>query len=439
MEEEKFDLEAFVENEVKSVQVVDLHTHLFPPEHDELFLWGIDELLNYHYIVSEFFMVASSDVTSQAFFAEYTEEKRSDLIWTTLFVLRTPVSEACQGVIRVLSRLGLEKHLKDDTLDSIRAWFHERQKDPREYAKTIFELAGIKYVVMTNIPFVEEEARYWENQVNFDKTLFKSALRVDQLLTADWETFAKVVFKIEDFNKFQKMVVEGYLSKSELLEKILDYLECWARKIDALYLFASTPAKFEYEENAETPSQDMKFNLPRASELIDKVLIPLARKLNLPIGLKVGACRGVNPDLAPCNGGDGVEVVDTKFLQSLCRKFADVKFLVTFLARSNQHEACVLSNKFRNCHLYGCWWFCNNPSIIEEITNMRIEMLGTAFTAQHSDARVIDQLIYKWDHSRNIIGKCLIKRYKELQKVGYFVSKNQVGNSNSMLFPNIVV
>jgi hypothetical protein len=40
----------------------------------------------------------------------------------------------------------------------------------------------------------------------------------------------------------------------------------------------------------------------------------------------------------------------------------------------------------------GCWWYCFTPSIVKEITQMRIEMLGVAFTAQHSDARVLDQL-----------------------------------------------
>jgi hypothetical protein len=41
----------------------------------------------------------------------------------------------------------------------------------------------------------------------------------------------------------------------------------------------------------------------------------------------------------------------------------------------------------------GCWWYCFTPSIVREITHMRIEMLGTAFTAQHSDARVLDQYV----------------------------------------------
>ena len=112
---------------------------------------------------------------------------------------------------------------------------------------------------------------------------------------------------------------------------------------------------------------------------------------NLPLALKIGAHRGVNPDLL--SAGDGMIFADAGTLARLCSKFPKVRFLATFLSKSNQHEAIVLASKFRNLHLYGCWWYCNNPSIIEEITRMRVEMLGTSFTAQHSDARVMDQLM----------------------------------------------
>jgi hypothetical protein len=38
---------AVVVHEVAAAQVVDLHTHLLPPSHGSLCLWGIDELLTY--------------------------------------------------------------------------------------------------------------------------------------------------------------------------------------------------------------------------------------------------------------------------------------------------------------------------------------------------------------------------------------------------------
>ncbi len=77
-----------------------------------------------------------------------------------------------------------------------------------------------------------------------------------------------------------------------------------------------------------------------------------------------------------------------------------MRFLSTFLSRENQHELCVSARKFRNLMPFGCWWLLNNPSIIREMTTERIELLGTSFIPQHSDARVLEQLVYKWKHSR---------------------------------------
>ncbi len=92
--------------------------------------------------------------------------------------------------------------------------------------------------------------------------------------------------------------------------------------------------------------------------------------------------------------------------------------MATFLSRVNQHELCVVANKFRNLHIYGCWWYLNNPSIIAEITAMRVEILGSGFTAQHSDARVLDQLVYKWKHSRRIISEVLATKYETMIAIG---------------------
>jgi len=50
---------------------------------------------------------------------------------------------------------------------------------------------------------------------------------------------------------------------------------------------------------------------------------------------------------------------------------------------------------------------------------MRMELLGLSFVPQHSDARILDQLIYKWDHSRKIIGKVLVDKYSDLLATGW--------------------
>ena len=104
----------------------------------------------------------------------------------------------------------------------------------------------------------------------------------------------------------------------------------------------------------------------------------------------------------------------------------DRRFFVTMLSRENQHELTVLARKFRNLMVFGCWWFLNNPSLVEEITEMRCEMLGTAFIPQHSDARVLDQLIYKWDHSRRVIARVLYRKYEDLFDTGWRMEPHEI-------------
>jgi hypothetical protein len=103
-----------------------------------------------------------------------------------------------------------------------------------------------------------------------------------------------------------------------------------------------------------------------------------------------------------------------------------VRFLVTMLSRENQHELCVAARKFKNLLPFGCWWFLNNPSIVREITAERFEMLGLTMIPQHSDARVLDQLIYKWAHSREIIADVLARRYFELMRAGWVVTHDDM-------------
>ena len=50
-------LAAVVARHVDEVEAIDVHTHLLPPNHAQLLLYGVDELLTYHYLVAELFMV----------------------------------------------------------------------------------------------------------------------------------------------------------------------------------------------------------------------------------------------------------------------------------------------------------------------------------------------------------------------------------------------
>src|SRR5271166_5071493 len=89
------ELTAAVEEELASTPFIDVHTHLFMPSLGKLGLWGIDELITYHYLEAELFR--SSPVTPAQYFA-LAKTEQADAIWQALFVENTPVSEATRGV-----------------------------------------------------------------------------------------------------------------------------------------------------------------------------------------------------------------------------------------------------------------------------------------------------------------------------------------------------
>src|SRR5579859_7391405 len=110
------ELAAAVEEELAATPVIDVHTHLFMPSLGRLGLWGIDELLTYHYLEAELFR--SSSIEPQEYF-RLSKRKQADAIWQALFVENTPVSEATRGVIAVLDALGLAV----DDLEAAREYF----------------------------------------------------------------------------------------------------------------------------------------------------------------------------------------------------------------------------------------------------------------------------------------------------------------------------
>jgi hypothetical protein len=150
------------------------------------------------------------------------------------------------------------------------------------------------------------------------------------------------------------------------------------------------------------------------------------------MSLMIGVRRQVNPAIRLA--GDAVGKADLRSVEHLCRNFPANRFLVSMLSRENQHELCVYARKFSNLMPFGCWWFMNNGSIVEEITRERIEMLGTSFIPQHSDARVLEQLIYKWQNTRGILAKVLTNAYRSLDADGRGVSLKEIQRDVNRLF-----
>ena len=380
---------------VMTTPVVDIHTHIFPPEFGAMCLSGIDDLLNYHYLIAEVFRSAS---VSYACFWKMNKAERADLVWQSLFVDNTPLSEATRGIVSILDALGLDARAQD--LEDIRAFF--RSQDLKEHLDRVLETAGVSDIVMTNDPLNEHEAWIWKAGAPLDQR-FHAALRLDTLVNEWHEAVRKLAA--------QGLSVNTMVSGATIRET-RRFLDQWIERMRPLYLAVSLPPEFAF------PEEDVR------TKLLRDIVLATAREHQTAVALMIGVRRGVNPALR--SAGDGMGRADVAALERLCAENPEVRFLATYLARENQHELCVAARKFNNLMPFGCWWFLNNPSIVDEITRERLELLGPSFIPQHSDARVLEQLIYKWRHSRVVIAECLSDSYARLLASGRAVTRPEI-------------
>lgn len=131
------DLRQTVERLALSMPVTDMHTHLYAPEFGELLLWGIDDLLTYHYLISESFRWSEEDYSH---FWSMSKREQADWIWKQLFLDHSPVSEAASGFITILKRLGFD--VSSRNLDDYRQALANRTVE--EQVDTVMKIAGIE-------------------------------------------------------------------------------------------------------------------------------------------------------------------------------------------------------------------------------------------------------------------------------------------------------
>lgn len=399
------DIPKAVENAFREHKIVDIHTHLYPAAMGPLFLGGPDELVTYHYLKAETSRhLPLSEVEG---FNNLPTDQQADVVWKTLFAGdSSPISEAQLGVVTVMSALGLNP--RADDLGEFRQLYSDTT--PEAYTDLVFEKSGVAKVYMTNDPLDGTEGKYWHDGFDLDPR-FEGVLRLDSALM-NWPA------------PVEKLQALGYQVETALTEttfrEIRRYLDDWCGKLSARYMAISLPPDFTYPSDETT------------SVLMQNCVYPTARERGIPSAMMVGVTRQVNPVLK--DGGDSLGSWDLRNLERIALDWPDVNFLLTILSREDQHELCVTARKFPNVVPFGCWWFLNNPSIIQEITSERLELLGTSCVPQHSDARILDQLLYKWTHSIRAIAPIFVNKYQDLQNAGWPLTEADVKRDIAHMF-----
>ena len=393
------DIEACVRRALDTSPVIDIHTHLYAPQFGPLLLWGIEEMLSFHYLVAELFRIAGDDIDYDRFWS-LPKARQADLVWDHLFLRRSPISEAARGVVTSLAALGLDPSERD--LAQHRRFFAGTSTEA--HLDRVLELSRVRTIVMTNDPFDGQEQPFWQSGAAHDER-FRAVLRLDDLLVF-WDRSGAV------------LRANGYDVQQDLsggtIAHLRRFLDDWIRRMKPVYLAVSLPPEFRYPDGSA------------ATRFLERCVLPAAAEHGLAVALMIGCRRQINPALRLA--GDGVGAGDMTAISNLCAAFPGNRFLCTVLSRENQHELAVVARKFRNLHVFGCWWFLNVPSLAEEITRMRVELLGHSFTPQHSDSRVLEQLLYKWHDARQMLFRVLTDKYAALAEAGWRVREADIHN-----------
>jgi len=393
-----------VQDVLASTQVIDIHTHLFSPAFGKIGLWGIDELLTYHYLEAEFFR--SSDRTPEEYW-QLSKSERAEAIWQALFVENSPISESTRGVVAVLNAFGIPTDASG--LREARRFFAAQSIE--SLIQEVLQIAGVSDVVMTNDPLDREERAVWFSGGQ-NHPQFHPVLRLDRILWG-WP------------QHWQQLASEGYAvdehASGKSIAEVRRFLADWHKRMRPLYMAVSLPDTFQFPDERSM-----------TSKILGEAVLPSCRDFGIPMSLMIGVRRQVNPRLRL--GGDAVGRADMRSIENLCREFPDNRFLVSVLSRENQHELAVYARKFNNLMPFGCWWFLNNPSIVEEVTRERIELLGTSFIPQHSDARVLEQVIYKWHNTRRTLAPILANSYQLLAADGAEITRQKIQRDVNRFF-----
>ena len=175
---------------------------------DDYFLEGIDNILTYHYLITEY--LSSSGVDPEIFLKS-NKSSQAEVIWTYLFVSNTPMSEACKGVATILNFFQINwANLSYSELVS-------QYNDLKLTHEEIFSQLNIYQVAMTNDP-TDDEWKLFEKD-DWDRNLYKSTLGLDNLLLINQ--------KISVFNNYgitNSDSIDDSIQEGEFFLKLLDRL-----------------------------------------------------------------------------------------------------------------------------------------------------------------------------------------------------------------------
>ena len=187
-----------------------------------------------------------------------------------------------------------------------------------------------------------------------------------------------------------------------------------------------TPAE---RENAFAKAATGKPLSPEEAQLLQTTALDAAAAgaaeagLAVQIFLATGVVSGLSFPLAdPCL---------LSSLIAFLSRYPKVPFEVYTVVEGFTQPLGLLAKYRRNCHLGGCWWFCQFPEIMARTYSLRLDMIpASKWTAFFSDAYAAEWIVGKMALTRKELTKALALKVVD----GYMTEEDALVTAREVLF-----
>ena len=384
----------------------DIHTQLFDLRFKpELIKTGIDELLTTPELAAELFRHNPPSLNNPG--QELTRNEyesmpqriKSEVVWHRLFLANTPLSESTRAVLTILGLL--QQDPKTRNLGAYRNFFNNSSR--QQHISKILEQANINGLVTCYNPL--SSAVQKAIKINSNSSKLYTALDLSELV-CNWK------------KSYEKLTKTGFTVKRVLDKSVYpivkNFLTQMIETSNAVYLYLNLPSE---------SSLNSKNNY--TAKLITKCIAPLSQQLGKPLAIAFSDAKKA-PTLNSLKMNQPLQFSNLDFIQELSTKFPELKLMVTDSNYENQQNFILLAQSnprlmpvLQSAQLTG-------KSNFTSLNRQSLELLGTSFIAHGRTARVYEELLSNWAHTRWMLGTILQERYTSLYRTGWRVTEQEI-------------
>ncbi|MEM9410986.1 MAG: hypothetical protein AAGA30_07730, partial [Planctomycetota bacterium] len=167
-------------------------------------------------------------------------------------------------------------------------------------------------------------------------------------------------------------------------------------------------------------------------QVLEKIVIPACECTETSLFMMPEPVRGLEPSMK--NAGDFVGKMDSVAFGRFCQRHPEIDIWVSPLNFASQFEMSALTCVLPHVNPWSTWWYCHQPSLTNQIGDLRIEMHGENGWLFNSDARVLEHLYSKWIHFKQEFTEIAVRQLWRVIESGYCLNHEDVAKWMKTLF-----